>query len=467
MTMLVRRFSRRDLIAAGFAGAAGSRLLPFVPHAARAADAAPPKRLLCVFKFGGYLESSYFPKIAADGSWTLGETMTALAPYKEHLIVPDGLEHRGVTWSYGFVNGKQLDNEHGLGMQSIFTGSRVSVETNYLSTGPSIDNVVADKLYADNPTKYRSLTLGVNCGANSGHYRCFMRAPGVTVTPEQSPRAVFDAIFKDLPLGGGMVDPAVLAAIERQKRERKSVIDAVRSELQSLCGRIGTAEKDKCDAHLTALRELERTLEANAAPPVPACTKPGEPVAGAGGVAGTLTNIHSHMDLITSAFACDLTRVAALQIGHGDGMDSIDGINHHNTTHAVGDRKGDAVNLENHRKLDRYYADRFAYLLGKLSSIREGNGTMLDNTLIMFGQDTTSRDTEPAVGAHYGERSPIFLAGGRSFAFKTGRALQLTTPVAKKWVPHNRLLVSIGRAFGLQIDKFGTLDPASGPMPML
>ncbi len=157
------------------------------------------------------------------------------------------------------------------------------------------------------------------------------------------------------------------------------------------------------------------------------------------------------MDLIAAAFACDLTRHASLQLGDANGgMDeAVPGVGQHDTTHAVGDAKAQQTDLDDHKKYDRWYAARWAYLLNKLDSIKEGNGTMLDNTLIVFGQDTTT-NTEggrTGLGAHYGLRFPMFLAGGGNFAFKTGQYLQIPMPnsaplsveAMKKWVSHQRL----------------------------
>lgn len=472
--------SRRDVLTSGLAGVAGLRLLPFFPNAARAATAPPPRRLLLVFHFGGFLETSFFPALAANGQdWTLGETMTALSPYKQHLIFPDGLEHRGVMYEYSQEgmdpNKVQLDNEHGGGINSVFTGSKITRATNFLSSGPSIDRVVANALYAANPTKYRTLDLGVFAGSGSGgHDCCFFSAPGTPVIAQNSPQAAFNTLFKDFQVSSPAFDEA---AATRSRKRKQSVIDAVRGDLNQLCTRIGKAEKQKCDAHLSALRDLEFGLQSASMNHAPACVKPAAPPVDDGSDKAALANIHTQMDIIASAFTCDLTRVATLQIGHGDGgFDEIAGIGHHETTHAVGDKRGEQKFIDDHKKIDRYYADRFAYLLQKLDSIKEADGTsVLENTLILSGHDTTTRSMPGKEGPHTGERSPLFLAGGRNFAFKTGRYLQLAkpnavasfNPRAGAFVPHNRMLVSIGRAFGLDINTFGTLDNSTGGLPML
>jgi hypothetical protein len=165
--------------------------------------------------------------------------------------------------------------------------------------------------------------------------------------------------------------------------------------------------------------------------------------------------------------------VATLQLGNADGFDVIAGLNHHGTTHAVGDTKGkDPEKIATHQKFDRWFADRWAYLLRRLDGVGEGNGTLLDNTLVMFASDTSTRMAGDRIGAHDHSRFPFWLAGGGNFAFKTGRYLVYDHPdrpgppdkTGRKWPLHNALLVSIGRAFGLDMNAFGTHDDGSGPL---
>lgn len=446
--------SRRGLLS-GLAGAGvGTRLLPFLPAAVRAAD--PPKRLLVIFTPMGYLESSFWPKKTPDGSdFTLGETMTALNDFKSKLIYPHGLLLYGAQWYM-----PDDDNEHGSGMAMCFTGSK---KEGY-ATGPSIDAVVSDHLFATTKTKFKSLGLGVNAPSPSGHSSCFFSKAQTPVNAQNNPSAVFDLLFKDFT--GGGVDQA---AIARYKAQKQSVIDLVKGDIDRVAAKAGTADKEKMTAHLDGIRMIESRLQTDAPPVGAACTKPAAPAGGS-----LVANVSAQMDLITAAFACDLTRVATLQLGHCDGgLDMIPGINHHDTTHAVGDTKGGAGPIDNHKKIDRWFADRWAYLLRKLDGVKESNGSLLDNTLVLWGSDTSTQ-TEGGWGAHTFTRFPFWMAGGQNFAFKTGRYLTYphpsndgSTTLAKMWQSHNRLMVSIARAFGANINTFGTMDPGTGPLAQL
>jgi hypothetical protein len=454
--------SRRSLLKA-------ASLLPLLPQLARA-QVAPPKRLLVVFSPLGYLESAFWPKDLPGGGFDLGETMTALNPYKSKLIYPDGIFMHGGVW---YLN--QGDGEHGYGMANVFTGSR---KGQTYAGGPSIDQVVANHLFAQQPTAFRSLSLGVNAGSPNAHSSCFLSAPGTPVNPQNSPAAAYESVFKNVVTSGPGPAPDMTAAI-RLRKQKQSVLQMVRGEVNALCKRIGAQEKEKCEAHLAGLEQLERQLPSvTPVGPVTGCEKPAVPTG-----AELVSNIHQQMDIISAAFACDLTRVATLQLGFADGgLSPFPNINQHDTTHSAGNNNGAYTQqaISDHKTFDRWFADQWAYLLGKLSAVQESNGSLLDNTLVLFGSDTTS-STSPTQGAHSSKRFPYFLAGGGNFAFPTGRHLiyapaDAPTPryddmikpaYASKVAVGNRLLVSIAQKFGITANTFGDFDPGSGGLPML
>lgn len=457
--------SRRQLIGSLLGATAGARLLPFLPHAALGADGTAPKRLLVVFHPMGYLERTFWPTATPDGSdWSLGATMTALAPFKNKLLYLRGLMNPGGNW----WDYKTVDNEHGLGMGAIFTGSWKDGSGTYAVT-PSIDQVVANALYAQKKTAFKSLALGVDAPGPNGHSSCFFSGPGQPVTPQNDSAAVFASVFKDVQASSGSVDTAGLA---RSQRRGKSVIDAVKADLARVCARIGAAEKDVCDAHLDAVRMMEQRLATQQPVATAGCVKPAAPAPN-----GLQARFEAQADLATAAFSCDLTRVATIQIGLADGgIEPLPGLNQHDTTHSI-DKSLNPDRMANHQKFDRWFADRWAYLFGKLAAVKEGNGTLLDNTLVLFGSDTTT-STESEQGAHTFMRFPMWMAGGGNFAFRTGRFINLPQPsvgpnsggnatINKTWIYTNRLLVSVARAFGVDANAFGTLDQGKGGLTEL
>lgn len=487
--MSITSFSRRRMLAAFAAAGGASRLGPFLPNALYAAEA--PKRILTVFSPMGYLENSFWPT-GSGTSFALGETMTALNPFKSKLLYLDGLALYGPEWYFS-----NDDNEHASGGNMVFTGAKKAK----FATGPSIEQAVADYQYGQAKTQFRALALGVNAGTPSDHSAVFYSKAQTPVTAQGSANATFDMLFKGFtgptapPSGstpGTPPSPSLdTSAIERQRKQQQSVLNLVKGDLGKIRNLAGKDDKAKVDAHLDGISMLENRLKlmggnTPATPTTP--SNPGAPLvaagtAGAGCAKPTLgpvakieDRVHAQMDLIAAAFACDMTRSASLQLGMCDGGmdDAVPGVNQHSTTHAIADQKGQTVDLDNHKKYDRWYAARWAYLLGKLDSIKEGNGTMLDNTLVVFGSDTTTLQVLD-LGPHNHYRFPLWMAGGGNFAFKTGQSIKLPSPMkgpgspadVAKWTVHQRLLTSIGQAFGMPITKFGDFDPGSGPVPQL
>ena len=490
--MAFTSFSRRRMMAAIAAAGGVSRLAPFLPSAVRAAGA--PKRILTVFHPMGYLEKSFWPT-GTGSAFTLGETQTALEAFKSKLVYLDGLAVYGAPWYF-----PNDDNEHATGGNMVFTGSTKKG----FATGPSIEQAVADYQYGLAKTRFRALTLGVNAGSPGEHTAVFYSKAGTPVTAQGSVAATFDSLFKGFtgptapPAGGGgsttPVPPAIdTSAIERNRKQQQSVLNLVKGDLSRIKTLAGKDDKSRMDAHLDGISSLENRLKLTAGgsttPAAPnAPTSPSTPPAAPGSAAmgcakptlgetASITGrVHAQMDLITAAFACDLTRSASLQLGICDGGmdDAVPGVNQHGTTHAIGDNNGQPTDIDNHKKYDRWYAARWAYLLGRMDSIKEGNGTLLDNTLILFGSDTTTLQVR-ALGPHYHTRFPLWMAGGGNFAFKSGQAIKLPDPGREpgspgdmaKWVVHQRLLTSIAQSFGMPNDSFGTVDPGKGPLAQL
>ena len=460
--MIKSESSRRKFIQSVVGGAAASKLMTLLPHAAFAQGAAP-KRLLCVFHPMGYLENSFWPT-GEGASFTLGETQQALNPHKSKLLYVDGLMNSSSAWWNAEWKTHENDNEHGQGINGTFTGSWKDGD---YAASPSIDQVVANALYAQSPTTFKSISLGLNAGAGS-HGNAFFVSSGTPVKPMTSANQAFGTLFANVKVQSGSAPPDNSLFL-KQKRLKQRVIDTSRAELKAVCGRIGAAEKQMCDAHLEGINQLETRLKTSEASVAEGCTKPAAEADSDDPQAG----IRRRIDLIRSAFACDLSRVATLQIGGADGGISVAGLsNQHATTHAAGDSGTPSV-LVDHKKWDTWWTSQWAYLLQQLDSVKEGNGTMLDNTLILFGSDTTTGQ-HPVIGAgaHYFYRFPIWMAGGSSFAFKTGRSVRLNYPKTRpsggswgpSWTYHNALLLAVARSFGLNINAFGTMDQGKGPL---
>jgi hypothetical protein len=215
------------------------------------------------------------------------------------------------------------------------------------------------------------------------------------------------------------------------------------------------------DAHLESVRDIERRL-APAAPPAASCAAPAmgqrlDPTVNENMPAiGKL-----QMDLLATALACDHTRVATLQWTHAESIQSFPWLGvtgqHHVMSHA-GD--GDAAAQESLTKINVWYAEQLRYLLEKLAAVREGDRTLLDNTVVVWMN-------EVGKGNNHAHRDlPFLLAGSCGGAFRTGRFVDFMANGASGF-PHNNLLVSLAQAMGLQDTTFGDPQHCTGALPSL
>ncbi|MCG5051809.1 MAG: DUF1552 domain-containing protein [Myxococcales bacterium] len=449
-------FGRRGLLGLGLAGGVAGGLSTLIPRAARAAN--DPKRLLVIFTSMGWLEEYFWPERRSDTDFGFGSNHAnaSWAPFKNQLIFPDGLNVYGMHYSMN-----QPDNEHGKGIKMIFTGAKTNNDSLFTAQGPSIDHVVAEKISAG--TRFRNIVLGV--ATNSGkHSNAFWAGNGKPVQAEQDPGAAFNRLFANFN-GGGSAPAPDTAKLEQLRLRKQSVIDMVRADLNRARAKLGASQIDKIDAHLDAVRSLETRVGGDVAVGGGAgCKKPATP-----NTSDKAGQIRAQMDTIVAAFACDLTRVAGLQIGHADGG-PVPEADRHNIAHSTGGGSKSAA--ETYRKQDAWNAGHMLHLFQAMSAVKENNGSLLDNTLILFGTDTQGW-MRGGGGVHASVRTPMFMVGGGNFAFKTGRHLVVNTGWKAndkngsndKTIPsHHRVLVAIAQKFGVDGNTFGNLDPGTGPL---
>lgn len=439
------RFTRRSMLK----GAAGALLAsPLVPLLeAHGQVASMPKRLLLFFTPHGTIYDQWKPG-GADTNFTLSPILQPLAAHKSKLVVIDGMR----------MNGEYHPNcslaPHPIGMATLWTGCRVNdietvvpggnVPVGVWSTGPSIDQVIANRLNAGTP--FRSLELGVQTSISQAAFRTIYTGAKNAINPQTDPRGVYTSLF-----AGINADAERLARI---RFEKQSMIDVNKAEVDAMLRRAGAHDRAKLEAHLTALRDLERQLAQNTAG---ACTPPGQPAAIDPGAVGNRPEVFDqHASLIAAAFSCDLTRVASFQ--YSNGHDNVpypwlgyQGAHHDNLSHDEGSAGPRATRIQ----ICTWFAQKFAVLLDKLNAVREGNGTMLDNTLVVWG-------TEVATGAHNFDNVPFIVAGGAAKGVRVGRLLNAGGAF------HHRLLVSIAQFMGFpDITRFGDLDAGTGGLPGL
>lgn len=443
--------SRRQFLRGALGTAVSLPLVSTIGSRARAVPPTFPKRLVVFYTPHGVVKKDWIVT-GSETAFTLSGIPAPLDPLKKDLLVLKNVDMQSADYGPG--------DTHQEGMGALLGGTALLADPTgaggiRMDTsapigwggGISVDQFIAKGIGA--VTKVPSLELGVINDFNQVGGRIIYLDANKPVAPMNDPGLVFDRLFADLG-----ADPAGVARI---RAERKSVLDAVHKQFARLESKLGKEDVDKLRSHAAAVRDLETRLSAPGGFVGGNCKKPERP-----SLAPMDVNLYpsigkAQMDLLVMALACDLTRVASLMWSHAGPTPSAPwlGISetHHQLSHA-GDADEDAQ-----KKLSRlkyWYAEQFAYFVRALQAIPEGEGTMLDNTVVWWC-------SEISVGnSHSHKDMPFVLAGSCGGYFKTGRFVQYPM-TGDKGVSHNDLLVSLCHAMGrTEVKTFGNPMYCSG-----
>jgi len=432
-------------IAVGLPIMASLGLGPF-RKTARAAESGPfPKRLIVMFSPNGTVKKNWLPQ--GDGpNFTLSRILEPLTPYKDKLLVLDGISM--LSAKYGVGDGHQTGMGHMLTavellVGDLFQGGGDSGTAGWAG-GISVDQAIANVV--GTATKLKSLELGVQVHGATVWSRMSYLGANQPIPPESNPKAVFDRLFADM-----SISPA---EVLKRDRRRKSILDLVKGEYAALTPRLDAFDRHKLEAHLDAIREVEKRLQTDVSGVSESCILPGEPVYPDHLDPANFESVGQiQMDLIVAALQCDLTRVASLQFAEsvsGHVFTNL-GLNqgHHDLSHE-GDSNEDAQ--EKLTLINRHYAAQMAYLVRRLGETPEGDGSLLDSTVVVWVNELGKGNS------HSRDEVPYVLAGSCGGYFQTGRYERFLTTT-----PHNDFLLTLQRAMGLSGDRFGDLRFASEP----
>lgn len=453
------RLSRRTVLR----GAGVSVALPWLEamsSTTRTARAASPKRFLVFFSPNGHIRDAWVPTGDPAGAWMMSRTLQPIADkgFKDDVVVIDGVDN--VIASRGGNVGAPGD-DHQKGMGSMLTavdlqpgsvkGGCDTCPAAGLSGGISVDQRIVQALKP--PTRFPSLELGVQAGSGGTAWGYSnYKAPGQALPLDNSPASVFTRVFNDFQPGADNG-----AALMKLRNDRKSVLDAVMANYKGLQTKLGADDRKKLDQHLTAVQELEgRIFAGGNSVANKGCAKPMPPAANLDFKANDNFPMVGklQMDLMAMAMACDLTRVCTIQWENSVGGTRFTWLGatrgHHDMSH---DPDTALDTKEMLTKINVWFAEQFAYLIGALKSVPEDNGTMLDNTLILWCNELSRGN------AHSHPDMPYVLAGRAGGKIKTGRWLRFTGTV-----PHNNLLLGILNAMDVPDTSFGMPMFSTGPL---
>lgn len=398
--------------------------------------ATPVRRLGFVYIPNGAIMEKWTPT-AVGRDFELTPILKGMAPFKDQMVVLSGLEQAN---AYGLGDGS---GDHSRAGAAWLSGVHPKhTEGADIQGGTTIDQIAATEL--GKQTQFASLELGLEVydmvGMCENGYSCVYlntvswRTPTTPVFPEANPRVVFERLF-----GGGATPEERTARL----REDRSILDSVGESMNRLQRALGAGDRARVTEYLEAVRDIERriqkTEQQNTSAPL---SLPARPV-------GVPESWEEHaklmFDLQVAAYQADITRVISFMLGRelngtvypGSGVP--DG--HHNLTH----HRYDPVKVAKVEKINTYHIDLFSsYYLEKLRTTPDGDGSLLDHMLILYGGGISDGNL------HDHSRLPLLLVGGSGGHLEGGRHLKYPDPT-----PMSNLLVTMLDKAGIPLDKVG------------
>ena len=394
-----------------------------------------PVRIACVYVPNGVNIKKWIPTTEGT-TYALSPALETLREFRDDFTVLSQLSHPKSKGGH-------------FGGDTFLTAADLAGTPGYdYKNSISVDQLAAEKTGL--VTRFPSLELSATGGTgNPGHSQTLsFSRQGIPLPAERRPRAVFERLF------------AADSGISRMKRrqqidENKSILDTVLSEAASLNKKLGELDRQKLDEYLTSVREIEsRVARSEQWLDIP---KPRIDSSKMRLDADPNDHVGSHVyyqlmfDLMYLAFQTDTTRVATFQLSreaHGGWLSELNlGANHHDLSH----HGGDPDMLEGLFKIDKFYLQQLAHFIGRLKSHSEGDTTLLDRTMIVYGSGMNNGEG----GGHSARNLPVLFAGGRDLGFQLGRHLRF-----QDGVPMSNL-------FTLMLDRMGIrkqFQDSTGPL---
>jgi hypothetical protein len=312
-----------------------------------------------------------------------------------------------------------------------------------IRAGISADQIAAQS--AGKTTRIASLELGCEdsrtVGACDSGYSCAYtnsiswRGPQTPMPPETNPRIVFERLFGDQDFN---LDPETRA---RRAAQRKSILDLVNERTKMLVREVGPADKRKLDEYLTGIRELEQRIalaEKDQRSFKPDMEKP------AGVPASFSDYVKMMFDLQVLAFQADLTRVSTLLYGREASVRTYNEIGVADPHHPLSHHRNLPENIEKITKINTYHTGLFGYFLERLKSIKEGDGTLLDHSMLVYGGAICDGNS------HSHEDLPVLVAGHGKGTIHPGRHIAY-----EKGTPMTNLYLSLLERMQVPVEKLG------------
>ncbi len=373
-----------------------------------------PTRMVAIGNMLGFYQPEFFPK-KTRRDYDLPSLLQPMAPVRNEFTLFSGLDH-GVKGGHFAIH------------------SYLSAVRQVDAKGMPEGNISLDQRAAEavgGATRFPSLTIGSEDGLHGGCMMCWTRS-GTRVPPIPGPRELFRKLF--------ITD----SSSDRERMADRfhlqgSILDAVNGDAKSLGRHLGKRDQEKLDEYFTSVRDVEKQMELGrqwAGVPKP---KPGMPEPANTGFVSDLPVLY---DLIALALQTDSTRIATLEIAGGFEASAF-GLR--KDYHALSHHGQVQENIDGLLKLEKYQMEQFARFIGKLRSLEDGDGKLLDHTMVLFGSGMGNAN------AHTNNNLPMIFAGG---GYRHGEHRAYPEKGFGR-VPLSNLYLSMLQRFGVETDRFG------------
>ena len=451
--MIIKKLAlpRRTILRGMGAAIALPLLDSMVPALSALADtpANPVRRLGFIYTPNGATMSAWTPSGDGPALTELSPTLLPLAPFRDQVLVPTGLSQKQAE-SFGDGNG-----EHSRGQTVWLSGVHPKrTEGADVQNGITVDQIAAQVLGKDTRLLSIEMALEQNylVGNCDNGYSCVYwntiswRTPTTPLPMEVNPRIVFERMFGD----GGTPEQRL-----GQVREDRSILDSVKESIVSLQRELGPGDRVKVVEYLDSMREMERRIQvAEKQSGESLIALPNRPI-------GVPESYDDHaklmFDLALLAFQADVTRVFTLLLGREQTNRPYPFIGIPEAHHAISHHQNDPVKLAKCAKINQYHISLLAQFAGKLQATKDGDGTLLDHSMLLQGSGLSNSDQHSHIDL------PLVVVGGGAGRLKGGRHLKFPTDT-----PMNNLHMALLDKVGVDVEKFGdatgrvNLEPLAG-----
>ena len=404
-------------------------MIPAQTPLARTA-ASPRSRLGCIYVPHGATMDKWKPAQEGKG-FEFTEILKPLEKYRDRLVVVSNLAHPQAAGV-----GSDAGADHARSAAVFLSGAHPEKEA--VHVGTTIDQIVAEKLGQDTPLPSIEVAIeenGLNCGAGYGcayTNTISWKTPTLPLPMEHNPQVLFEKLFGE----GSTAEDRVA-----RRQQSRSLLDSVTKEIASLNKELPPSDRGRMGDFLDDVREIERRIQKAENQTSKDVKVPDAPV----GIPEAFDDHFKIMfDLQALAFQANITRVATMMYARDTSGTVYPQSGVREGFHVASHHSNSRANMDRFALINRYHTSLLAYFLEKLGSTPDGDGTLLDHSLILYGSSMSNGNQ------HDHDPLPVLIAGGASGALRGDRHI-----VAAPHTPMSNLLLSILGKLGVPQNSFG------------